>query len=279
VVPDGYGPNFARIAQAWAEGGASAGLEAAAPGVAALDPAALAWTEALASEALARGETEAAGRALGRLLPAMIEAGYPRERVLELAEPIRALARQLPEVLPSFEYEVQPNDSYWAIGVRLRKQGKPAYVGWIKAFNGRTSDTLRVGEVLRIPEVAPRIEVWRQPRLTAVWAGDHPFRLYPSSSGKPESPTPVGEFTLDICERDPVYYPPGGRPVPFGNPENPLGTRWLGFAEDRQYGLHGTNQEETVGTFETGGCIRLHNADAEELFDLVGPGVKVRIHP
>ena len=174
---------------------------------------------------------------------------------------------------------MQPNDSYWAIGVRLRKQGKPAYVGWIKAFNGRTSDTLRVGEVLRIPEVAPRIEVWRQPRLTAVWAGDYPFRLYPSSSGKPESPTPVGEFTLDICERDPVYYPPGGRPVPFGNPDNPLGTRWLGFAEDRQYGLHGTNQEETVGTFETGGCIRLHNADAEELFDLVGPGVKVTIHP
>jgi L,D-transpeptidase ErfK/SrfK len=56
-----------------------------------------------------------------------------------------------------------------------------------------------------------------------------------------------------------------------------LGERWLGFKEDSQYGIHGTNSESTIGSYESGGCLRLHNADVIELFELVKSGIAVSI--
>lgn len=41
--------------------------------------------------------------------------------------------------------------------------------------------------------------------------------------------------------------------------------------------IHGTNQEERIGTPASHGCIRLRNADVIELFDLVEPGTAVEI--
>ena len=43
--------------------------------------------------------------------------------------------------------------------------------------------------------------------------------------------------------------------------------------------LHGTNQEELIGTPSSHGCIRLKNQDIAELFDLVPENSEVVIHP
>lgn len=275
-APTALGSEYQRLAQAYASGGTAA-LEAAL--VTAAGASALAWNEVLAVRALELGETQRAGRALARLTYGMANAAYPRERILELAPMARRVAEGIGGVLQASDYVVAKNDSYWKICSGLRKQGKPIEHGWIKLFNRRKGDNLAVGDKLRIPGTFLRVEGWRQLRFVMVMAGDLPIRIYASSSGKPESPTPLGEFTLKVCEKNPVYYPPSAPAVPYGNPDNPLGERWMGFAEDKQYGLHGTNNEATIGSFETGGCIRMHNVDAVELFDLVGPGAKVKIHP
>lgn len=277
-APAGLGPQAESLAAAFGRQG-TAGLESALAGLPAADPARLAFSELLTVRALELGETLRAGRALGGLLTAAAAAGYPRERILEWAPLAGRVAEGVGTALPSTEYVVASGDSYWKICNSLRKQGKPVEYGWIKLFNRRRNDALGAGDKLRIPSTPLRIECWRQLRLTAVFAGELPIRVYASSSGKPESPTPLGEFTLKICEKEPIYYPPGAPSVPYKNPENPLGERWLGFAEDKQYGLHGTNSESTIGSFETGGCVRMHNADVIELFELVGPGAKVRINP
>lgn len=276
-APSAFGADFARLAQAFGSGG-TAGLEQAILAGGATSPTYLAMNELLAVRALELSETVRGGQALNRLISGMAAAGYPRERILELAPLARRVAEGVGGVLPAKEYVVVKNDSYWKICSNLRKAGQPIEPGWIKLFNRRKGDNIAVGDKLHVPAAALRIEAWRQLRFVAVYAGDLPLRVYACSAGKPESPTPLGDFTLKICEKQPVYYPPSAPAIPYGNPENPLGERWLGFAEDKQYGLHGTNSEQTIGSFETGGCVRMHNSDVLELFDLTGPGTLVRIH-
>lgn len=41
------------------------------------------------------------------------------------------------------------------------------------------------------------------------------------------------------------------------------------------YGIHGTNKDWSIGGAESHGCLRMHNRDVEELWDLVPEGVPV----
>ena len=43
------------------------------------------------------------------------------------------------------------------------------------------------------------------------------------------------------------------------------------------YGIHGTNDESTIGSQITMGCVRMKNNDVVELFDIVKPGTEVEI--
>jgi len=68
--------------------------------------------------------------------------------------------------------------------------------------------------------------------------------------------------------------------LPYGDPGNILGTRWIGFVDTEQhegFGIHGTSDESSVGKNVSNGCVRLRNADVEELFGMLAPGEKVRI--
>jgi len=48
---------------------------------------------------------------------------------------------------------------------------------------------------------------------------------------------------------------------------------------DRYVYIHGTNQEDLIGTPASHGCVRLRNADMIALHDMVTPGTPVRIIP
>lgn len=63
------------------------------------------------------------------------------------------------------------------------------------------------------------------------------------------------------------------KPVKGGAPNNPLGKRWMGL--DKEYGIHGTNNERSIGTFASHGCVRMFNADVNELFSNVSIGTTV----
>ena len=55
-----------------------------------------------------------------------------------------------------------------------------------------------------------------------------------------------------------------------------LGTHWLSL-DLPGYGIHGTWEPDTVGKQESAGCIRLVNADIEELYTLLPVGTPVVI--
>ena len=101
------------------------------------------------------------------------------------------------------------------------------------------------------------------------------IKCYKIGVGRTFEQTPLGDFKVVVKQINPTWYPKGRKPVPPG-PANPLGTRWMGLG-GTDYGIHGTNAPWTIGLPSSGGCIRLVNADAEELFERVKVGTPVRI--
>ena len=63
-----------------------------------------------------------------------------------------------------------------------------------------------------------------------------------------------------------------------GGPGNPLGARAL-YLGNTDYRIHGTNDPTTIGKRVSSGCIRLQNADVEDLYERVGVGAKVIVLP
>ncbi len=62
--------------------------------------------------------------------------------------------------------------------------------------------------------------------------------------------------------------------IPGGTRGNPMGTRAL-VLDRGQYAIHGTNQPKSIGTFASYGCVRMHNADIQDLYERVGVGTQV----
>ena len=113
--------------------------------------------------------------------------------------------------------------------------------------------------------------------------GDRLFKYYRVGIGR-QNRTPVGTFRINSKVPRPVWTPPGRPGVPFGNPENVLGTRWLGLQPIEKtdptlkgFGIHGTWQPDSVGTAASEGCVRMKNDEVNELFDLVPIGTRVEI--
>ncbi len=59
-----------------------------------------------------------------------------------------------------------------------------------------------------------------------------------------------------------------------GGVDNPLGARAL-YLGSTLYRIHGSNEPWTIGTNVSSGCIRLRNADVEDLYSRVKVGTKV----
>ena len=95
------------------------------------------------------------------------------------------------------------------------------------------------------------------------WAGTHLV------SAKKEWPdwTPPKE----MLERQP-YLPRHME----GGPNNPLGARAL-YLGSTLYRIHGSNEPWTIGQNVSSGCIRMRNADVEDLYERVKVGAKVKV--
>jgi lipoprotein-anchoring transpeptidase ErfK/SrfK len=102
--------------------------------------------------------------------------------------------------------------------------------------------------------------------------------IYPVATGVTTALTPEGLFTVKVKAKNPYYRK---KNIPGGAPNNPLGTRWIGFdaygTDGRTYGIHGTNNPQSIGKYITQGCVRMYNRDVETLYEKVPIGAKVLI--
>ena len=168
---------------------------------------------------------------------------------------------ELPDCKTRNFYVIRSGDTLGAIAASFGVKASE-----IRAANpGINPNNLTVGSVICIPLAPSPIDVIinvAAKRLTVYRKGSI-YREYIIATGKPETPTPIGNFTIINKELD-----PGG----------PYGTRWLGLSK-RGYGIHGTNNPPSIGTAASNGCIRMYNEDAEALFDMTPIGTSVRILP
>ncbi|HBV86593.1 MAG TPA: hypothetical protein DEF42_08050 [Desulfosporosinus sp.] len=106
-----------------------------------------------------------------------------------------------------------------------------------------------------------RIYIYPARRLLELFDGAQRIRCYSIAVGKPSTPTPPGYYTLATK----TMYPGGV-----------FGSRWLGLSIPH-YGIHGTNNSSSIGQDVSKGCIRMHNQDIEDLYELVEIGTPIII--
>lgn len=145
-----------------------------------------------------------------------------------------------------------------------------------------TSAVIYPGAVLYIYQGRWSITVNKEHFALVLLDGESIFKVYRVGIGRQDR-TPVGIFQVNNKLPEPAWHPPG-RAIPYGHPDNVLGTRWLGIAPIegtdpslRSYGIHGTWEPETVGTAASEGCVRMLNEEVNELFDIVPVGTRVTI--
>ncbi|WP_112181251.1 L,D-transpeptidase [Paraliobacillus zengyii] len=125
---------------------------------------------------------------------------------------------------------------------------------------------------------APFIIVNKQSNQLAFVNEGKVQEIYPVATGATEELTPNGIHTIIVKAINPYYRK---KDIPGGDPKNPLGSRWIGFnakeTDGRMYGIHGTNQPDSIGKRISAGCIRMINEHVEKLYDQVPIGTKVWI--
>ncbi|PZO01423.1 MAG: hypothetical protein DCF30_07415 [Hyphomicrobiales bacterium] len=156
-----------------------------------------------------------------------------------------------------------------------------------QAFS-EAGERLLVASVRRSPEkgAALRIDAVKSTGMVLVFgAQDVVLASYPATIGSETTPSPSGEYVVERIARNPNYtYDPEKNfqqgkntetlVLPPG-PNGPVGTVWIALSKPT-FGIHGTPEPAKVSKTTSHGCIRLTNWDAEELADLVKPGVAVR---
>ncbi|HAQ08564.1 MAG TPA: L,D-transpeptidase [Bacillus bacterium] len=124
----------------------------------------------------------------------------------------------------------------------------------------------------------PFIIVNKQTNEVALINDNRVQTIVSAATGKTEDLTPEGLFTITVKAPDPYYRK---KDIPGGNPDNPLGTRWIGFdakdTDGRTYGIHGTNDPASIGKKVSQGCIRIQNEAVESLYDYIPLGTKILV--
>ena len=181
-------------------------------------------------------------------------------------------------------YTVQPGDNLTKIANRFDTT---------PAFLIRSNETIDPDKKL----VYPRQTLWvyrgnwnirisKEHYALLLYDADRLVKVYRVGLGK-QNRTPEGRFRVAAGGKvkNPPWDPPG-RHVPAGHPDNPLGTRWLALkgteastANLQGYGIHGTTDDSSITKNRSNGCIRMHNSEVEELFDIVTSGTPVIINP
>ena len=176
-------------------------------------------------------------------------------------------------------YIVKPGDNLEAIG---RKYKVPYEI--LMTINGiKDARNLRAGDKIKVIN-GPFHAIVNSSEFTLdLYLGNNTFvKTYGIGLGAAGQETPTGRWKVK----------PGGKLVKptwtdqltlktydADDPEYPLGSRWIGLegldgnAKGRTgFALHGTKDPDSIGVRSSRGCIRLHNGDVIEVYNLMMPG-------
>ncbi|MGL5330568.1 MAG: L,D-transpeptidase [Peptostreptococcaceae bacterium] len=135
------------------------------------------------------------------------------------------------------------------------------------SYAASTSSRLTKGHCLIINTYTNKMGYYKDGKMV---------RQFNVATGKSSTPTPTGKSKIVNKIKNRPYFSGG---IPGGDPRNPLGDRWLGLhlrgTYGTTYGIHGNNDESSIGKHISGGCIRMHNKEVRWLYDQVPRGTTV----
>lgn len=126
-----------------------------------------------------------------------------------------------------------------------------------------------------------RVEIALGERQLRLLQDEQVLKSFPIAIGQDDWQTPVGSFKVQSMQKEPSWQHPITKESIGPGPANPLGTRWIGFAEEGEFfiGIHGTNQDTLIGEAVSHGCVRMFNADIQRLYEKVKIGTPVVVKP
>lgn len=150
------------------------------------------------------------------------------------------------------------------------------FVGWMAAagttrleasvadtVGARAADAAATGASLQL-----QVDV--AARKLIVYQDGAQIREFDVAVGKPDHPTPTGAFSVKRVIWNPSWVPPrapwarGKKARQPGDPQNPMGRAKIFFLAPDYY-IHGTNDDASIGTAASHGCIRMRNEEVVEL--------------
>jgi lipoprotein-anchoring transpeptidase ErfK/SrfK len=173
-------------------------------------------------------------------------------------------------------YIVQPGDSL----DKIARQNKTT-ADLIRKMSKVEGNMIYPGGRLLIPAAPFVLQVDKSSRTLDLMMNGKLFKRYVVGLGV-NGKTPVGKFQTVVHQTNPDWTPPGGGIIPFGDPRNILGTRWMSIQdttrpEIKGFGIHGTPLRDSIGAETSNGCVRMLNEDVEELYLLIPRGTEVII--
>jgi lipoprotein-anchoring transpeptidase ErfK/SrfK len=173
-------------------------------------------------------------------------------------------------------YVIQPGDSL----DKIARQNKTT-VDLLRKMNNIENNMIYPGGRLLLPAAPLVVLVDKSEKSVDVVVNRKILKRYIAGLGV-NGKTPVGTFRTVVHQTNPDWTPPGGGIVPFGDPRNILGTRWMSFQDDARpeikgFGIHGTPLRDSIGADTSNGCVRLLNEDVEELYLLIPRGTEIII--
>jgi lipoprotein-anchoring transpeptidase ErfK/SrfK len=132
---------------------------------------------------------------------------------------------------------------------------------------------VRAGQTIKVVRGPFHAVVDKSSYVLDVMLGETLVRSFAVGLGADDG-TPNGLWRVSSKLSNPTYYPPrGGAIMAADDPANPLGERWIGLTGvdgaavgQERYGIHGTIEPDSIGRSTSMGCIRLNNADVEQLY-------------
>ena len=176
-------------------------------------------------------------------------------------------------------YEIQQGDTLEMIARKFKAlNGVKGAIMYVNNYSENA--LLRAGRKIRLAKGTWSILVDKSMfRMWVLYEG--PFKAYTITIGAPNKETPVAKFVMGGKNPNPAWWPPpdvkisGKTPVPYGDPQNPLGKWWISLEHDIHHGIgiHGTNDPGSIGSKASNGCVRMLNEEVVEVAALAYKGM------
>ncbi|PIQ88197.1 MAG: hypothetical protein COV73_00105 [Candidatus Omnitrophica bacterium CG11_big_fil_rev_8_21_14_0_20_43_6] len=169
----------------------------------------------------------------------------------------------------SIIYQIRPGDTLDKIA-----RNHKTTTELIMKSNNINNALIMPGRQIKIWNAPFNILVDKSQNILLLKDNEEILKTYLVSTGK-DNCTPAGTFKIVNKLANPTWFKAGAI-VPPQSSENVLGTRWMGF-NLAGYGIHGTTEPKDLGKQVTQGCVRLSNADVEELYSIIPVGTEVTV--